>query len=221
MMPEMNKIYTGDCLEIMRGWPDKCVDLMLTDPPYGIGRDKGFEGFESFGGFGKPIARRRYEDDAWDETIPPPETFKEILRVSKNQMFFGGNFFAHILPQARHWIFWDTLQTMPTCGDGELIWTSFKKKSIKKIQFQFNGLLSQSEDEREHPTQKPSELIGLLIREYAEEGHIIGDCFLGSGTTVLAAEKQGFKWIGVEREPKYVKIAQERIAAEQAQGKLF
>ena len=221
MTPEFGRIYQGDCLEIMRGWPDKCVDLCLTDPPYGVGRDKGFEGFEGFGGFGKPIKRRRFEDDNWDDSIPPPATFKEILRVSKHQMFFGGNFFAHVLPQSTHWIFWDKMQTMPTFGDGELIWTSFGKKSIKKYVFQFNGLLTQSKDEREHPTQKPSELVGKILLDYSAGESVILDCFAGSGTTLLAAERLGRKWVGIEREQKYCAIAQGRVDAERAQGKLF
>lgn len=218
MIPELNRIYQGDCLEIMRGWPDACVDLVVTDPPYGVGRDKGFEGF---GGFGKPIARRRFEDDNWDESIPPPETFREIMRVSRNQIFFGGNFFAHLLPPSTHWIFWDKIQTMPTFGDGELIWTSFPRKSVKKITFQFNGLLSESKDKREHPTQKPSELVGRLLTEYAPTDAVILDCFSGSGTTLYAAERLGMKWIGIEREPKYCAIAQSRVDAERAQGKLL
>lgn len=220
MMPETGRIYQGDCLEVMRSWPDKCVDLVLTDPPYGVKRDKGFGGSQSFGGkVGKKIERRVY-DDKWDSEIPPPEVFHEILRVSKHQMFFGGNFFAHLLPPSKHWIFWDKLQTMPTFGDGELIWTSFPKSSIKKYTFQFNGLLTASEDTREHPTQKPSELIGQLIRDYTEPDWVIGDCYIGSGTTALAAEQNGRKWVGIEIDPKYVAIAEARVAAEVAQGKL-
>lgn len=221
MMPELNSIYHGDCLAVMKDWPDKCIDLMLTDPPYGVKRDKGFGGSQSFGGkSGKKIERRNY-DDAWDSEIPPPDVFQEILRVSKHQMFFGGNFFAHLLPSSKHWIFWDKLQTMPTFGDGELIWTSFQKSSIKKYTFQFNGLLTASEDEREHPTQKPSELVGRLIRDYTEPDWVVGDCFSGSGTTAIAAEQNGRKWVAVEREQKYVDIGRARIEAERAQGKLF
>lgn len=141
--------------------------------------------------------------------------------MSKNQMFFGGNFFAHILPPSKHWIFWDKIQTMPTFGDGELIWTSFPKTSIKKYVFQFNGLLSDSNDVREHPTQKPSELIGMLIRDYTQEDWIIGDCYAGSGTTPLAAQENGRRWIAVEKEEKYVEIGRARVAAESAQEKLF
>ena len=214
----IGKIHCGDCLPFMRELPDKCIDLCLCDPPYGIKRDKGFEGFGGFGGFGKPIARRQYAD-TWDSKIPEKTIFQEIMRLSKNQMFFGGNFFAHILPPSTHWIFWDKCQTMPTFGDGELIWTSFPKKSIKKYIFEFNGLLSASEDRREHPTQKPTELIGWLLRDYSEPTDIIFDPYLGSGTTAVACEKLGRRWIGCEISPEYVKIAQARVDAERAQGK--
>ena len=144
-----------------------------------------------------------------------------IRRVCKNQMFFGGNFFAHILPQASHWIFWDKNMTMPTFGDGELIWTSFKRNSVKKEFFQFNGLISDSADKREHPTQKPSELVRRLIRNYTEPGQIVIDPFCGVGTTPLACEREGRFWVAVEREQKYCSISRDRIEAEAAQGKLF
>jgi len=215
----IGKVTQGDCLEVMQGMPDKCVDLVLTDPPYGIKRDKGFGGADGFGGNGKPIPRNIYSDN-WDYEIPSKEYFYEILRISKNTMIFGGNFFAHILPQSTHWIFWDKIQTMPTFGDGELIWTNFKKKSIKKYVFEFNGLLSASKDKREHPTQKPSELIEWLIRDYSSKDDIICDPYLGSGTTALACEKLGRRWIGIEKEDKYCTIARDRIKKEQDQLKL-
>ena len=218
----LGKIHNGDCLDFMRQLPDKCIDLVLTDPPYGVKMDKGFSGAVGFGGSGKPIKRREYVADKWDSDIPPPEVFKEIMRISKNQMFFGGNFFAHILPRSTHWIFWDKNMTMPTFGDGELVWTSFPRKSIKKEFFQFNGLISDSADKREHPTQKPTELIKRLVREYSPEAaEIIFDPFMGSGTTGVACESLGRKWFGCELEAKYCEIANKRIEAERAQLKLF
>jgi len=217
----IGKVIQGDCLEVMGQMPDKCVDLVLTDPPYGINRDKGFGGSVGFRGSGSSISRRNY-DDVWDSNIPSKEVFSEIIRVSKNQILFGGNFFAHILPASTHWIFWDKIQTMPTFGDGELLWTSFTKKSIKKYIFQQNGLLSATNDgERFHPTQKPSELVGLIARDYTKGDAVILDCFLGSGTTAIACINSGRKWIGIEKEEKYCAIARKRIEAEQSQGKLF
>lgn len=215
----IGKVTQGDCLELMKGIPDKSIDLVLTDPPYGIKRDKGFEGFEGFGGFGKKIARRRYEGDDWDTERPSAEYFENILRISKNAIIFGGNFFADILPQGKHWIVWDKLNTMPTFGDCELIYTTIDRNSVKKITHEYNGLIGK-EETREHPTQKPVNLIGNILKQYTKETDIILDPFLGSGTTALACERLNRRWIGMELSPVYVAIAQKRIDTERAQGKL-
>ena len=92
-------IYNGDCLEVMKEFKNNEFNLCLTDPPYGIKRDKGFGGF---GGFGKPIARRTYKDD-WDSDRPSKECFKEIIKISHRVLIFGGNYFADILPQSTHY----------------------------------------------------------------------------------------------------------------------
>jgi len=94
-------------------------------------------------------------------------------------------------------------------------------KSVKKEFFQFNGLISDSADKRQHPTQKPSELVARLVRNYSEPGEIIVDPYCGAGTTPLACERTGRFWVACEREEKYCRIAQERIAAENLQSKLF
>lgn len=108
-------IYHGDCREILPHLPK--VDLVLTDPPYGVQRDKGFGGF---GGFGTPIARRRFESDEWDSDRPDDETLLLTVGAGRLAILWGGNFFADVLPRSTHWIFWDKLQTMPTFGDGEI-----------------------------------------------------------------------------------------------------
>jgi DNA modification methylase len=197
----------------MKEIPDKSIDLVLTDPPYGIKRDKGFEGFEGFegfGGFGTPIARRRYENDEWDSQRPQKEIFDLILQKSKTALIFGGNFFADILPQGKHWIVWDKLNTMPTFGDCELIWTNINRQSVKKIKLQYNGLLGK-EPERYHPTQKALRVIEWLINNYSKPGDLILDPFLGSGTTAVACKRTGRNFIGIEKEPKYVEIALKRL----------
>jgi DNA modification methylase len=190
----------------MKDIDDKSIDLVLTDPPYGVKRDKGFEGF---GGFGKPIARRQYAD-CWDDKRPDKTYFDEILRISKNALIFGGNYFADILPQGKHWIVWDKLNTMPTFGDCELIWTNSRRNSVKKITCQYNGLLGK-EKERYHPTQKPLKIIKELIEKYTNENDIILDPFIGSGTTAIACMQTNRNFIGIELEPKYVDIANKRI----------
>src|SRR3990167_4710702 len=155
-------VLHGDCLEIMPLLPK--VDLVVTDPPYGIGMDKGFGGF---GGFGEPIYRRRYEDDKWDFERPSKYIFDLILKISRVALIFGGNFFADILPVSTHWIVWDKLNTMPSFGDCELIWTSSDRKSVKKETVEYNGLLGK-EETRFHPTQKPLRLFRLLLEDYSK-----------------------------------------------------
>jgi DNA modification methylase len=205
-------IYNGDCLEVMGGFTDKQFDLCLTDPPYGVKRDEGFEGFEGFGGFGKPIARKRYVG-GWDNSRPEKEYFDEILRTSKEVLIFGGNYFADILPQGKHWIVWDKLNTMPTFGDCELIWTSLNRKSVKKITWEYNGLIGK-EKQRYHATQKPQKLINDLIDKYSNENDTILDPFLGSGTTARACKDLGRKCIGIEISKEYCDIAVKRLAQE-------
>lgn len=200
-------IYHGDCREILPHLPK--VDLCLTDPPYGVKRDKGFEGF---GGFGKPIARKRFENDNWDAERPNKKTFLECIEKATLSILWGGNFFADILPQSTHWIFWDKLQTMPTFGDGELAWTNSDRKSIQKVTIQWNGLLGK-EKWRGHPTQKPLNLMLWCIEHYSPSDTIL-DPFMGSGTTLVAAKNLGRKAIGIEISEKYCEIAVQRLSQE-------
>jgi DNA modification methylase len=203
----------GDCLEILPTL-DK-VDAVITDPPYGIKRDKGFDGF---GGFGAPIARTRYDGD-WDSIRPTQGHFDLILEKSGFAFIFGGNYFADMLPPSTHWVVWDKLNTMPTFGDCELAWTNSDRKSVIKITVEYNGLLGK-EKFREHATQKPVLLMESILREYNKHMTIL-DPFMGSGTTGVACANLGRKFIGIEIEEKYFDIACERITAAYAQGRLF
>lgn len=193
----------------MRSMPDKSVDAVITDPPYGIKRDKGFEGFEGFGGFGKPIARKVYSGD-WDNERPSKECFDNVRRIGNKSIVFGGNFFADLLPVGNHWLVWDKLNTMPTFGDCELIWTDIKRNSVKKYKHEYNGLIGR-EKERYHATQKPVRLMQLIIKDYTKEGDTIFDPFMGSGTTGVAAVNLGRNFIGCELNPEYFAIADRRI----------
>jgi len=190
--------------------------ICLTDPPYGIKMDKGFEGF---GGFGEPIARKQYPD-SWDSERPSKEHFDAILKISDKAMIFGGNYFADILPTSTHWIVWDKKNTMPTFGDAELMWTNIERKSVKIFVCEYNGLLGK-ERARVHPTQKPIKLIIDLISKYSKDTDLILDPFLGSGTTVVACERLNRRWIGIEISEKYCAIAKQRIENERKQRKLF
>lgn len=195
----------GDCLEIMKDIPDKSVDLTLTDPPYGIKADKGSAGFG--------VAKGRKYKGNWDSKIPSKQYFDEILRVSKNVIIFGGNYFAHLLPPSKHWIVWDKkgdIKFKNPFADCELIYTSFDKV-CKKIVFKQQGFISDTKDKRVHPTQKPTELLQQLIELYSNENDLILDCFMGSGSTGVACINTNRKFIGIELDENYFNIAKERI----------
>lgn len=207
-----HRVVCGDCTDravvegLMGGERD---DLCLfTDPPYGVKRDEGFEGFEGFGGFGIPIARKQYSG-GWDEERPSQETFNYFINMAKEALIFGGNFFADILPKSTCWLVWDKLNTMPTFGDCELIWTNLSRKSVKKITFEYNGLIGK-EAERFHATQKPLGLISELIDGYVKSTLVL-DPFLGSGTTLIAAHQQNCRCFGIELDPGYVAVTLQRF----------
>lgn len=208
-----HRILCGDCQDrgLVERLLDKTVDLMLTDPPYGIKRDQGFGGAGGFAGKGKPIQRRQYTDE-WDSERPSAETFAMLLELATESIIFGGNFFADLLPMSTHWLVWDKHQTMPTFGDCELAWTSIGRKSVKKYDLEFNGLIGK-EGERFHPTQKPIKLFSQIIDDYTDVGAVVFDPYSGSGTTLLAAEQTGRIARVVERMPGYVAVALERWSA--------
>lgn len=208
-------IYYGDCREILPHLPK--VDLVLTDPPYGIQMAAGFGGGRSFGGKhrserGGGIMTRQY-DDTWDDVRPGEETFRMILARAERSIIFGGNYFADLLPVSTHWLVWDKLQTMPTFSDCELAWTNVDRKSVKKKVVEWNGLLGK-ERERFHPTQKPVELMIWCIEQYSKAGDLILDPYGGSGTTALASKSTGRRCITIEAEEKYCKVMVGRLAQE-------
>jgi len=207
-------LYHGDCLEIMPTL-DK-IDAVVTDPPYGIGQDKGFGGF---GGFGPPIARRQYTDK-WDDVRPSKAVFDALLKACSVAVIFGGNYFTDILPVGQHWLVWDKKNTMPTFSDCELAWTNIPRKSVKLLTFEYNGLIGKRE-KRVHPTQKPYEVMRWCIEGLPKDSDTILDPFMGSGTTGVACAKLGRKFIGIELEEKYFDIACERIQKAYDQPDLF
>jgi site-specific DNA-methyltransferase (adenine-specific) len=145
-----------------------------------------------------------------------------MIRVSQNQIIFGGNYFVEHLYNSPCWIVWDK-DNSGNFADCELAWTSFKT-AVRKIKYRWNGMLQENMKEKEyrfHPTQKPIGLFEWILDNYSEQGMIILDPFLGSGTTAIAAHNTGRFFIGIEKEPKYVEIAQKRLEQAQAQQSLF
>ena len=202
---ELDTIFNQDCLVGLKSLPDKSIDLILTDPPYGKKADKGTNGFGA--------AKNRRYAGGWDGMIPPPELFNEMFRVARNLIIFGGNYFGPLLPPSNCWIFWDKkgdVAFQNPFADGELIYTTFKKP-VKRIVFKQQGFITDSKDKRYHPTQKPTELVQQLIEMFSEPGQIICDPFLGSGTTAVAAVITGRHYIGYEIDPGYFQICCDRL----------
>lgn len=203
-------LYLGDCREVLPTLGK--VDAILTDPPYGIGLDKGFGGGGfGFGGRRSENGVRRYVG-SWDKERPAPEVFDAVLDAAASHVIWGGQFFADLLPPQGKWLFWDKCQTMPSFGDGELAWTSLSGDAVK--QFTYNGSgLHAKEKNRVHPTQKPVALMAWCLG-FLPDARTILDPFMGSGSTGVACVQLGRKFIGIELDETYFDIACRRISDE-------
>jgi len=207
-MLELNTVHQGDCLELMREIPDKSIDLVLTDPPYGIGASG--KSFKS----GTLKNNRSDFYGEWDNFTPTKEYFDEIFRISNNQIIWGGNYFSKFIEPSRCWIIWDKIQPMESYADAELAYTSFDKNIKIYKQFWSGAHAKESMENRHHPTQKPLELMRWCLEKYSEPDHLILDCFAGSGTTGRAAKDLGRNFILIEKEEKYVEICKKRLQQE-------
>ena len=211
-MQVTEKIYIENCdnMLLMARYPDNYFDLAIVDPPYGLGNR-----LSDGGGKLKdtPMAAL-YKDKDWD-ILPNSEYWKELFRVSKNQVVFGANYFIEHLPNTRGFVCWDKNQAMPTLSACELVWTSFDKpaKIMKK---------SSTDLERFHPTQKPIYVYKFMF-EYCktQEGDKILDTHLGSGSIAIACHDYGFELTACELDKEYYDKAMERINNHVAQQKLF
>ena len=197
-----------DCMEYMKSLPDNAFDLAIVDPPYGIGAG------------GKTYGKRKekHEKKDWDLEIPKQAYFDELMRVSKKQIIWGGNYFP--LPLTGGWIFWDKERGKETTfSDGELAWTNFMN-TLKKISVRYDGFIGM-DLERIHPTQKPVKLYETILTNYAQQGDKILDTHLGSGSHAIACNNLGFELVGCELDADYFKASCERIAKEAQQERLF
>ncbi len=206
-MIETNKIYNMDCIDLMRQLGDNSIDLILTDPPYGIN----IANNGKVGG-GKLAAVKDYGAVKWDNKIPSKEIFEEMFRISKNQIIFGGNYMTQYLQPSSCWIVWDKDNT-GNFADCELAWASFNT-AVRKFKHRWNGMLQEDmgwKEKRFHPTQKPVPLGRWILDNYSKEGEIILDPFCGSGSFVLACKQKGLRFIGCDKERKYCDIANKRL----------
>lgn len=202
--------YNMDCMQGMKEFPDKYFDLAIVDPPYGIGVNK-----MTLGSRKQKLYRG---SDDWDEHIPDADYFKELFRVSKNQVIWGGNYFIQYLRPKMGWIFWDKINGETDYSDGELAWTSFDR-ALRKYNKMWLGAHAKERDEpdRFHPTQKPVQLYTWILSNYAKRGDKILDTHVGSASSLIACEQMGFKYVGFEIDKEYYRLASERLEEERKQ----
>jgi DNA modification methylase len=203
------ELYLGDCRDVlpMLGKVDACI----TDPPYGIdyGRCGGFSARHGW-------ASRR-DNCEWDKDRPTRVVFDAIRAISKHQIIWGGNYFSDFLLPSMHWLLWDKGQRKFSLADFELAWGS-QRRAARVIDYPRGRAVK---DGKEHPTQKPLEVMKKCIEELPDDAHTILDPFMGSGTTGVAAVKLGRRFIGIEIEERYFNIAVRRITEALKQPDLF
>ena len=206
---ELGKLYHGDCIEILPRLEP--VDLVLTDPPYGIG-DKCVGGCGKSHGWANSHAEK-YVRNNWDSSPPCEDCFKLICEKSDKQIIWGGNYFK--LEPSRCWLVWNKPERGFTLAEAELAWTN--ADNVVRV---FDR--RRHENDRVHPTQKPLSLfIWCLSLSWTKKTNTVLDPFLGSGTTAVACERLNRRWIGIEIEEKYCEISAKRIDKETRQLKLF
>lgn len=222
----MINIYNQDCMEAMKEMSDNQFDLAIVDPPYGGAGNKNIDGGKRFhdgrfskykvsrtgGGWAEKLDKEKKILD-WD-VAPSKNYFKELFRISKDQIIWGGNYFG--LPANRHFLIWRKLTisenfTMAMC---EYAWSSFDKNA-KWIE------IAPQDPNRFHPTQKPVKLYEWILINYAKENYKILDTHLGSGSIAIACHNLGYDLTGYEIDKEYFEAAQKRINIHKQQKRLF
>ena len=204
------EIYCGDCRDVLPTLG--VVDAVVTDPPYGIGENNRRNLSRARGGHAIDYGEFNWDGKAADDAI-----IQAIRQHSRWQIIFGGNYFT--LPPSSCWLVWDKLNS-GDFADCELAWTNLRK-AVRRIQWRWNGMIRAEAGVREHPTQKPREVMKWCIEHLPDDVQTILDPFMGSGTTGVAAVKLGRRFIGIEIEPRYYDIARRRITQALAQPDLF
>jgi site-specific DNA-methyltransferase (adenine-specific) len=212
----ISEVKNMDCIEYMSQFPDNYFELAIVDPPYGIGVTKN-----------KRLNNNSNND--WDNEIPSKEYFNELFRVSKNQIIWGGNYFIEHLKNTRCYINWDKLNHSDTYADCEMAWTSFNENAkIFKYMWDGNrygfpnaiqGVGKKSI--RTHPTQKPVALYRWLLQNYAKPNDKILDTHLGSGSSRIAADMEGYDFYACELDKDYFDASCKRFEEYKQQLKLL
>lgn len=206
-------ITNEDCMDLLKRTPDNYYSLALVDPPYGIDLANMNMGIGNTPKASK-AKNRKWKPKDWDASIPSEEYFKELFRVSKNQIIWGGNYFD--LGACNKFIIWD--KEIPeglSFSDCEYAWTSFS--GANKI-FRYSAYLNKSE--KFHPTQKPPQLYKWILDKYAKQGDKILDTHLGSMSIAIACADYGFELVGCELDVDYYNAGIKRLKNHLSQMKI-
>lgn len=201
----MINLYNKDCMDAMKDMADNQYDLAIVDPPYGIDVTKMNMG-----------SRKRAKEDkkkSWDNSVPNDKYFKELFRVSKNQIIWGGNYFN--LPCSQYFCIWDKGETMygRDFAEAEFAWVSNGGTRIyKKNPNQLNRI---------HPTQKHISLYEFCLMNYAKEGDKILDTHLGSGSIAIACHNLKYDLDAYEIDKEYYEATMKRFKNHTSQKQLW
>lgn len=224
----MSKFINANCLDVMRQYPDAYFDLAIVDPPYFSGPEKR----KFYGRKISPIGVQRLYGQTSEWQIPNKDYFDELLRVSKNQIIWGVNYYDYSFGSGR--IVWDKVNGQSSFSDCELAYCSFHD-SVRLFRYMWNGMMqgkSISEghiqqgnkalnEVRIHPTQKPVNLYLWLLQSYAKKGDKILDTHVGSASSLIAYEELGLDYVGCELDKNIFDLAKQRLEAYKMQVKLF
>jgi|TARA_R110000822_G_scaffold30862_1_gene89728 site-specific DNA-methyltransferase (adenine-specific) len=225
-MKDYLTITSEDNMDLMARYEDNHFDLAIVDPPYGIGESSNDNSSRSKLGKSKDYGSKK-----WDDFAPNKQYFKELKRVSKNQIIWGANHFIENIPKSNSscWIVWDKQNGDNDFADCELSYCSFKT-AVRKISLRWHGMLQHDMKNKElriHPTQKPIKLYEWLLINYSKQGDKILDTHLGSGSIAIAvdkvnkSEKMNLTLTACELDKDYFKQSIERIEENTKQDVLF
>ena len=210
-----SEVFNTDCLQAMRNYPDNYFELAIVDPPYGIGEANEKRMLS------RHHSQKKYKAGSWDSKPPTIDYFIELQRVSQNQIIWGANHFIENIPNANSpcWLFWDK-DGYADFADGELAWCSLKT-AVRKFKWTWDGFRKQSPENRIHPTQKPVALYRWLLKNYAKPGDKILDTHLGSGSSRIACDMEGYDFTGYELDTDYFNASVKRFNEYKMQIKLL
>jgi len=209
----ISEVTNEDCMEGMARYPDKYFDLAIVDPPYGIERFKNVTTNPSE----KDVHAKRFQRmESVNNEKPSNEYWKELFRVSKNQIVWGANNFQ--LPPSEYFLCWNKEQAMPNFATLEYAWISMGLKKPAKL-FTYS-IHKHNQVDKIHPTQKPVALYKWILSNYAKQGDKILDTHLGSGSSRIAAYEMGFDFTAFELDAEYFEAQEKRYKAHIAQLKL-